>query len=80
MKRDLADLRDGSRPRVSFALDVPGIDAMLPGELKNAPAQLSRLQEGLIGLLDMPREIPRDIHPAILTQRGGEAALKTFVR
>ena len=53
---------------------------MRPRELKNAQAQPSRLQEGLIGVLDMPREISRDIHPAISTQGGVEPALRTFVR
>jgi signal transduction histidine kinase len=75
------DLHDGVQQRlVSLALDLRGADAMLSDELKEAHAQLSRIEEGLIGVLDEVREISRGIHPAILSQGGLEPALKALAR
>jgi len=75
------DLHDGVQQRlVSLALDLRGADAMLPVELEDAHAQPSRLEEGLLGVLDELREISRGIHPAILSQGGLEPALKALAR
>jgi signal transduction histidine kinase len=75
------DLHDGVQQRlVSLALDLRGAGAMLPSELEDAHAELSRLEEGLIGVLDELRDISRGIHPAILSQGGLEPALKTLAR
>jgi len=75
------DLHDGVQQRlVSLALDLRGADAMLHGDLEDVHAQLSRLEEGLIGVLDELREISRGIHPAILSQGGLEPALKALAR
>jgi signal transduction histidine kinase len=75
------DLHDGVQQRlVSLALDLRGADALLPFELKDAHAQLSRVEGGLIGVLDELREISRGIHPAILSQGGLEPALKALAR
>lgn len=75
------DLHDGVQQRlVSLALDLRGVDAMLPSDLEDVHAQLSRLEEGLIGVLEELREISRGIHPAILSQGGLEPALKALAR
>ncbi|MDX6319724.1 MAG: hypothetical protein QOD35_3124 [Nocardioidaceae bacterium] len=75
------DLHDGIQQRlVSLALDLHGVDALLPFELEEAHAQLSRLEAGLTGVLDELREISRGIHPAILSQGGLEPALKALAR
>ena len=75
------DLHDGIQQRlVALALDLHGADALLPDELEEAHAQLSRLEAGLTGVLDELREISRGIHPAILTQGGLEPALKALAR
>ena len=75
------DLHDGVQQRVvSLALDLRGADAILPGDLQEVHAQLSRVEEGLIGVLDELREISHGIHPAILSQGGLEPALKSLAR
>jgi signal transduction histidine kinase len=53
---------------------------MLSTESEDAHAQLSRVEEGLIGVLGELREISRGIHPAILSQGGLEPALKALAR
>jgi signal transduction histidine kinase len=75
------DLHDGVQQRlVSLALDLRGADALVPVELEAVHAQLARLEEGMIGVLDQLREISRGIHPAILSQGGLEPALKALSR
>jgi signal transduction histidine kinase len=75
------DLHDGVQQRlVSLALELRGADALLPVGLEDVHSELTRLEGGLIGVLDELREISRGIHPAILSQGGLEPALKTLAR
>jgi PAS domain S-box-containing protein len=75
------DLHDGVQQRlVSLALAQRNAEAMLPPELPELQAQLSRVADGLVDALEELQEISRGIHPAILTQGGLGAALGTLAR
>ena len=75
------DLHDGVQQRlVSLALDQRQAEAMVPAELRELQAQLSRVTDGLAGAMTELQEISRGIHPAILAQGGLAAALKTLAR
>jgi signal transduction histidine kinase len=75
------DLHDGVQQRlVSLVLDQRRAEAMIPAELRELQAQLSRVADGLAGALEELQEISRGIHPAILAQGGLAAALKTLAR
>jgi PAS domain S-box-containing protein len=75
------DLHDGVQQRlVSLALAQRNAEALVPPELHELRAQLSQVVDGLTGALDELQEISRGIHPAILTQGGLAAALRTLAR
>jgi signal transduction histidine kinase/PAS domain-containing protein len=75
------DLHDGVQQRlVSLTLAQRGAEAMVPPELPELQAQLSRVADGLAGALEELQEISRGIHPAILAQGGLAAALKILAR
>jgi PAS domain S-box-containing protein len=75
------DLHDGVQQRlVSLALAQRRAEAMVPAELRELQAQLSRVADGLAGAMEELQEISRGIHPAILAQGGLAAALKTLAR
>jgi PAS domain S-box-containing protein len=75
------DLHDGVQQRlVSLALDQRQAAAMVPAELSELQAQLSRGVDGLAGVMKELQDISRGIHPAILAQGGLAAALKTLAR
>jgi len=75
------DLHDGTQQRlVSLALEVRAAEASVPPELVELKAQLSHVAEGLAGAVADLLEIARGIHPAILSQGGLGAALKTLAR
>ncbi len=75
------DLHDGVQQRlVSLALEQRSAQEMVPPELRELQAQLSRVVDGLAGALEELHEISRGIHPAILTQGGVAPALKTLAR
>jgi signal transduction histidine kinase len=75
------DLHDGTQQRlVSLALDVRNAEASVPSELVALRAQLSHVADGLTGAVDDLREISRGIHPAILSDGGLGAALKSLAR
>ena len=75
------DLHDGVQQRlVSLALDQRQAAALVPAELSELRAQLSRVADGLAGAMEELQEISRGIHPAILAQGGLAAALKTLAR
>ena len=75
------DLHDGVQQRlVSLALDQRSGLQMVPAELPEVQAQLSRVADGLVGAVEELQEISRGIHPAILTQGGLTPALKTLAR
>ncbi len=75
------DLHDGAQQQlVSLALELRAAQATAPPELGELRAELSRVVEGLTGVLDVLREIALGIHPAILAEGGLEHALKTLAR
>jgi signal transduction histidine kinase len=75
------DLHDGAQQQlVSLALELRSAQAAVPAELSQHRAELSRVIEGLTGVLDGLREIARGIHPAILAENGLGPALKTLAR
>jgi signal transduction histidine kinase len=75
------DLHDGTQQRlVSLALEVRAAELSVPPELVELKAQLSRVAEGLTGAVADLLEIARGIHPAILSQGGLGAALRTLAR
>jgi PAS domain S-box-containing protein len=75
------DLHDGVQQRlVSLALVQRQAEAMVPAELRELQAQLSRVADGLAGAMEELQEIARGIHPAILARGGLAAALRTLAR
>jgi signal transduction histidine kinase len=75
------DLHDGAQQRlVSLALDLRIVEGAVSPQLVELKGDLSRVADGLDGLLDELREIARGIHPAILGEGGIEPALKTLAR
>ncbi len=75
------DLHDGVQQRlVSLALAQRSAEAMVPPELRELQARLSRVADGLTGALEELQEISRGIHPAILAQGGLAPALQTLAR
>jgi signal transduction histidine kinase len=75
------DLHDGVQQRlVSLALDQRQAEAMVPAELPDLRAQLSRVADGLAGAMEELQEISRGIHPAVLARGGLTTALRTLAR
>jgi PAS domain S-box-containing protein len=75
------DLHDGVQQRlVSLALDQRSAEEMVPPELTELRARLSRVVDGLGGALAELQEISRGIHPALLGQGGLAPALKALAR
>jgi signal transduction histidine kinase len=71
------DLHDGLQQQlVSLALRVRAVEAMVPAELVELRAELSRVVDEHTNLLDQLREIAHGIHPAILSESGLKPALK----
>jgi signal transduction histidine kinase len=73
------DLHDGIQQRlVALGLELRAAQAPpQPGELEDV---VSRAAEGLASVIDELREISRGIHPAILSERGLEPALRALCR
>lgn len=75
------NLHDGLQQRlVSLSLDVRGLAADLPAADPGLRVQTDRLAEGLAGAVEELREIARGIQPAVLTESGLRAALRTLAR
>jgi signal transduction histidine kinase len=75
------DLHHGVQQRlVSLALEVRNAQSVVPPEITEVRAELSRVVEGLTGALEELREIARGIHPAILSEGGLGPALRTLAR
>jgi signal transduction histidine kinase len=75
------DLHDGAQQQlVSLALELRAAQAVVPLELGEHRAELSRVVEGLTSVLDGLREIALGIHPASLSEGGLGPALKTLAR
>jgi signal transduction histidine kinase len=75
------DLHDGTQQQlVSLMLDVRAVQATVPPQLAELESGLSRIAERVTGVFDQVREISHGIHPAILSERGLQAALKALAR
>ena len=75
------DLHDGAQQRlVSLALALRTAQAAVPPGPGDHHGELGRLADGLVSVLDDLREMARGIHPAILSEGGLAAALKTLAR
>ena len=75
------DLHDGIQQHlVSLTLDLRTVQAAVPPGLAELEGGLSRIAERVTGVFDHARELSHGIHPAILSERGLQAALKALAR
>jgi signal transduction histidine kinase len=75
------DLHDGIQQQlVSLMLDMRAVQAAVPPQLAELEGGLSGIAERVAGVFDQVREISHGIHPAILSERGLQAALKALAR
>jgi signal transduction histidine kinase len=75
------DLHDGLQQQlVSLGLRARLAEASAPPDLRELKCELARIAEGLMEALENLREISHGIHPAILSERGLEAAVKALAR
>jgi signal transduction histidine kinase len=75
------DLHDGAQQRlVALALQLRTAQTMVPPAHAGIAEELDKAAAGLTNALDELREYARGIHPAILTERGLGAALRTLAR
>jgi signal transduction histidine kinase len=75
------DLHDGTQQRlVSLGLELRVAQTTVPSELPELRAQISEIANELTGAIEELREIARGIHPAILSEGGLGAALRTLAR
>jgi signal transduction histidine kinase len=75
------DLHDRAQQRlVSLGLELRAVQAAVPPQLGELARGLSRVADGLTNVFDELREISRGIHPAILSERGLEPALRALGR
>jgi signal transduction histidine kinase len=75
------DLHDGTQQLlVSLMLDVRAAQAAVPPQLAELEGGLLRIAERTAGVFDQVRELSHGVHPAILSERGLQAALKALAR
>jgi signal transduction histidine kinase len=75
------DLHDGIQQQlVSLILESRMAEATEPSDVGELRAQLARTARRLGGVLEELQEISRGIHPAILSERGLQPALKALAR
>ena len=75
------DLHDGTQQRLlSLGLELRLAQGMVPAELRELEAEMSRVVDELNGVIEDLREIARGIHPAILSEGGLGPALRTLAR
>jgi signal transduction histidine kinase len=75
------DLHDGAQQRlVSLALELREAEGMVSNEQHELKERLAKVADGMVGALEDLQEISRGIHPAILSEGGLVAALKTLAR
>jgi signal transduction histidine kinase len=75
------DLHDGAQQRlVSLGLELRAAQEAVPPELGDLERDLSRVADGLTGVLEELQETARGIHPAILSQGGLAPALRALSR
>jgi signal transduction histidine kinase len=75
------DLHDGAQQRlISLALRLKAAQAAVPAGLEELRAELGQVAAGLTSTADELRDYARGIHPAILSDGGLAAALKSLAR
>jgi signal transduction histidine kinase len=75
------DLHDGTQQRlVSLGLELRLTQSLVPAGLPELGTQISRVADGLNGVVEDLRKIARGIHPAILSEGGLGPALRTLAR
>src|SRR5450755_4910791 len=75
------DLHDGLQQRlVTLGLQLRAAEVSVPPSGAELKWELARVAEGLMGALRDVREIARGVHPAILSERGLEPAVKALAR
>jgi signal transduction histidine kinase len=75
------DLHDGTQQQlVSLALELRAAQTAVPPHLGELQRELSRIADGLASMFDQLREISHGIHPAILSEKGLEPALRALAR
>jgi signal transduction histidine kinase len=75
------DLHDGIQQHlVSLLLDLRTVQAAVPPGLADLEAGLSRIAERVSSVFDHARELSHGIHPAVLSERGLQAALRALAR
>ena len=75
------DLHDGAQQRlVSAAMELARVERHLQDDPEGARRSLERAREQLGSGLDELRDLARGIHPAVLTERGLEAAVTGLVQ
>jgi signal transduction histidine kinase len=75
------DLHDGTQQRlVSLMLELRATETMVPAELEEVRGRLSHTTQVLDGAIEDLRGIARGLHPALLSRRGLESAVKALAR
>jgi signal transduction histidine kinase len=75
------DLHDGTQQRlVSLGLELRLAQGMVPADLRELETEIGKVANELTGVIEDLREIARGIHPAILSEGGLGAALRTLAR
>jgi signal transduction histidine kinase len=75
------DLHDGTQHRlVSLLLELRAAEATVPAELEDVRGLLSHTTQALDEALEDLRGIARGLHPALLSRRGLEPAIKALAR
>jgi PAS domain S-box-containing protein len=75
------DLHDGAQQRlVSLGLGLGAVRDALPSDHGDLRQELTRVTDGLSGVLDDLRELSHGIHPAILSVGGLDPALRALAR
>jgi signal transduction histidine kinase len=75
------DLHDGAQQRlVTLALELRGAELSLSPEQSEIRGHLDHVARELGAVLDELREISRGIHPALLSDRGLKAAVRSLAR
>ena len=74
-------LHDGPQQRLTASLwALQALDAQIPANLTELHTQVSALTARMSGALDDLASIARDVHPAILSQRGLPSAVRSVAR
>lgn len=75
------DLHDGIQQQlIALGLQVRAAGLTIPTSQSELKGELTQVASGLLDVLDNVRQIARGIHPAILSERGLEPAVRTLAR